>query len=215
MSDDDDDTFYFDMREEMFFPVFPDLPGDDDIDLRYYDDPGSYGVTGPIKHWCLLVEIVQKIPYPRPTFKVKDKDNNELLVGFYFDNDVKMPAIWEKRCKEGGVMAIMYAVAHDFLDGQHGVRVEEVENVKFLPCSLSTLFRIGDDLDLKPVSKICARCKKPGGLQCSRCSVTKYCGKECQVADWKARHKNECIAIQQVLDWKKRDWADFEEYWQD
>ena len=116
--------------EQMFFPVFPDLPGDDDLDLRYYDDPGSYGVIGPIKHWCLLVEIVQKIPYLRPTFKVKDKDNNELLVVFYFDNDVKMPAIWEKRCKEGGVMAIMYAVAHDFLDGQHGVRVEEVENVK-------------------------------------------------------------------------------------
>ena len=46
----------------MHFPTFAELPDDYDLDLRYYDDPGSDsdGITEPIKHWCLLAEIVQR-----------------------------------------------------------------------------------------------------------------------------------------------------------
>ncbi|KAF8966137.1 hypothetical protein BDZ97DRAFT_1658154 [Flammula alnicola] len=196
------------------FPTFAELPEDDDIDLRYYDDP-SYGVTGPIKHWCLLVEIVEQIPYLRPMFTVKDKAGKQFLVAFYLDNNIVQPKIWEKRCKVGGVIALMYATSHYFADGQHGVRVEEVENIKFLPCSLDSLLRVGDDLD-KPADNKCGSCRSPAaGLQCSRCSVVKYCGKDCQTRDWKMRHKNECVVIQQVAEWMGKDWEDFDEYWMD
>jgi len=98
--------------------------------MRYYADPGNYGVFGPIKHWCLLVEIVEPIPYLRPMFKVKDKAGNQFLIALYLDNGVELPPIWKKHCFPGGVIAIMYANKHFFMDGQLGIRVEELENIK-------------------------------------------------------------------------------------
>ena len=47
----------------------------------------------------------------------------------------------------------------------------------------------------------CARCKaphRPDGStleQCGGCKRTHYCGRDCQTADWKARHKGECAAL--------------------
>jgi hypothetical protein len=112
------------------FPTFDELPDDDDIDLRYYTDPGNCGVFGPIKHWCLLVEIVEPIPYLRPMYKVKDRSGKQFIVVLYLDNGVQIPALWKKHCFPGGVIAIMYATRHFFRDGQHGIRVEELENIK-------------------------------------------------------------------------------------
>ncbi len=31
--------------------------------------------------------------------------------------------------------------------------------------------------------------------KCSRCNVAKYCGRDCQLAHWKAGHKAECKAL--------------------
>ncbi|KAF9483722.1 hypothetical protein BDN70DRAFT_918273 [Pholiota conissans] len=208
-----DDENVLNLRDEEYFPTFDQLPYDNDVSPRYYACRPSDGAYAPIKHWCFLVEIVEKVKWIRPTFRVKDKNGRELLVMCYFDSDFETPSIWEKRCKQGGVMAMMYANFHNFMDGQTGIRVEEGGTLTFLPCSLETLLRIGDDLD-KPSSNICVLCKKPGVLQCARCSSTRYCGKECQVADWKPRHKDECIAIQQVKKWKGKEWKAFDgKYW--
>ena len=38
-----------------------------------------------------------------------------------------------------------------------------------------------------------ARLKKP--LVCSRCKAAAYCSKDCQVKDWKAGHKQECVSF--------------------
>lgn len=115
----------------MHFPTFAELPDDYDLDLRYYDDPGSDsdGITEPIKHWCLLAEIVQQIPHVRPVFSVRDKADERFTVGLFLGSRAVIPQNWARRCRTGGVIAIMYATAHDFVGGQHGVRVEEVENV--------------------------------------------------------------------------------------
>ena len=41
-------------------------------------------------------------------------------------------------------------------------------------------------------SKICTYCKEDGGdFQCSKCKVSFYCSRDCQVADWK-QHKIKC-----------------------
>lgn len=116
-----------------FFPSFEDLPedADDDLDLRYYDDSGHTGY--PIKHWCLLVEIVRHIPYLRPMYIVKDRDDKEFLVAFYLDRGVHFPPDhpnWRKWLSPGNVMAIMYAHKRAFMDGQVGVRIEDWESVK-------------------------------------------------------------------------------------
>ena len=42
------------------------------------------------------------------------------------------------------------------------------------------------------VSKVCGRCGASDNLKtCRRCGLMRYCGRECQVADWK-EHKNTC-----------------------
>ena len=39
-----------------------------------------------------------------------------------------------------------------------------------------------------------AGCQKPGTKPCSRCHIARYCGRECQLADWARRHKHGCGA---------------------
>jgi hypothetical protein len=45
-------------------------------------------------------------------------------------------------------------------------------------------------VDKRP--QLCARCGEPSTTVCSRCRSVAYCGRECQVADWKAAHKRSC-----------------------
>ena len=37
-----------------------------------------------------------------------------------------------------------------------------------------------------------AECTKAGTNRCSKCRSVRYCGRECQLADWRAGHKREC-----------------------
>jgi len=202
-----------DLRNQMHFPTFSSLPDDSDFDLGYYGEE-HYGVYAPVKHWCLLAEIVERtgIPFLRPMVTAKDKAGKEFLVALYLDNDVVLPDFWHKYCKPGNVMVIMYACSHSFMDGQIGIRVEDVENIKIFPCSLNTLLGISDELKLfNGPSKNCQSCKKPATLKCSRCSLL-YCDKDCQMRDWK-EHKNKCLAFKQVIEWRGRNWRRFDEYW--
>lgn len=113
----------------MHLPNFTSLPEDSEIDLRYFDEDRS-GAYGPVKRWCLLAEIEKVIPYLRPMFSAKDKAGRQLLVTMYLDNEVALPDFWHKYCRPGNVVAIMYANSHVFMDGQTGIRVEEVESIK-------------------------------------------------------------------------------------
>ncbi len=37
-------------------------------------------------------------------------------------------------------------------------------------------------------------------LKCARCKLARYCGKECQAADWRAAHKRACPLLCGVQD---------------
>jgi transposase len=49
--------------------------------------------------------------------------------------------------------------------------------------------------------KVCTRigCGRPANQLCDLCKQTRYCCRQCQVTDWKARHKNECRGVQANL----------------
>jgi hypothetical protein len=54
----------------------------------------------------------------------------------------------------------------------------------------------------------CHKCGKFGSLQtCSKCKRAKYCSVGCQKADWKPRHKAECLPsnVGQGKDAKEKD----------
>jgi len=41
-------------------------------------------------------------------------------------------------------------------------------------------------------------CQKFGRKKCAKCKATKYCGRKCQLAHWKAGHKRECKNYQKI-----------------
>ena len=50
-----------------------------------------------------------------------------------------------------------------------------------------------------PEANACANCLAPEGqdgsalLKCNRCGTAFYCDKDCQIAHWKAGHKQQCV----------------------
>lgn len=73
-----------------------------------------------------------------------------------------------------------------------------------------------------PDNPPCDGCSKPfaGTMQCGRCESVFYCGRECQVSHWSAKHKAECAQLKQqneetarqVLESFRefRDWTDLD-----
>ena len=54
--------------------------------------------------------------------------------------------------------------------------------------------------------KCCSYCKKPGtGKSCAKCKTAKYCSKECQIQDWKEKHKIHCLEIRRLQETIDRD----------
>jgi hypothetical protein len=87
-----------------------------------------------------------------------------------------------------------------FLDMSEGIRQENVNCSLLIKAPMSYVVATSDkllDLVDYPVSeRTCFTCGKKRGeheLQtCARCKLAKYCGRECQTADWKAGHKAVC-----------------------
>ncbi|KXN90736.1 Ubiquitin carboxyl-terminal hydrolase 15 [Leucoagaricus sp. SymC.cos] len=103
----------------------------------------------------------------------------------------------------------MYANSHQFMDFNTGIRVESNESVTILHSGLQTVRNLGKALFSEPSP--CHACGGPAKSRCSKC-IIKYCSKKCQVADWKLRHKQECITAQNMARWRNFDWSSFDHY---
>lgn len=104
-------------------PQYANL-NDKDIFPSWYDLPFHPAGTTPS---CFLAEIQQCDGFLRYRTVVKDRDDKECIVAFYPDSYDKFDF---KKLKEGHTLAIMNAYQHNFLDGSHGVRVEDMDDVR-------------------------------------------------------------------------------------
>ncbi|KAK7026156.1 hypothetical protein R3P38DRAFT_2946666 [Favolaschia claudopus] len=191
-----------DLNKELNFPPYRSLPEERCLDERYYSR------AGPKLHWCFLAEIKNQVPWIRPKYyNVKDRNEKEYLVSFHLGDPTRDQAIAEM-CRDGYTICVMYAERHLFADGQIGVRVENEDTVKTLPCTLKEFFDIRDKLAND--DGVCNLCRDPATLKCARCKLS-YCSKTCQAKDWKGVHKTECKAAQQILKWGMFDWDQFDE----
>ncbi|CAA7266779.1 unnamed protein product [Cyclocybe aegerita] len=171
----------FSLRDNEHFPSLRGITVDNIFDgntLDYYSEQGQTGILRPAKHWCLLTEIVEERQWIRPMYTVEDKAGDQFLVAFHHDYDGtpgfrvsetfgmpasrRLPESLAKNAKPGSVMAFMYAQNHMFADGQQGIRVEDLDQVKTFPCSLKTLLRIGDEVNL--TLENCQMCNKSAYL---------------------------------------------------
>ncbi|KAF9524217.1 hypothetical protein CPB83DRAFT_861638 [Crepidotus variabilis] len=200
------------LANQDYFPIFSSLPEDHKLDERYFSAPDADGGSGPLKHWCLLGEITEIIKYSRPLYKVKDKAGKVFTVACYFDNDQARPQ-WMKYTKPGNTISVMYADKHFFMDGQLGIRLEDVERVNVYLCTLNTFLELPNKVTSLRSSKNCQSCKEYARRQCESCRL-RYCDKECQKLHWAQSHKRECRAIAQIAEWKRKEWSVFHDaYW--
>lgn len=101
------------------FPPFRSLP-------EYHEDgPYRDGESGP--HWCFVGEITRNASLVRPVYHVRDLEGNTVVVGFYLDDDSDFD---RKKYKVGNTICVMHAKRKLFLDGSHGIRVEELRTVQ-------------------------------------------------------------------------------------
>ncbi|KAH9034287.1 hypothetical protein EDB84DRAFT_69377 [Lactarius hengduanensis] len=190
------------LQDEKAFPSFRECPHENDIPYTYYRGRED-GVYAPIRHWCFLGEITEKMVFNRLCLWVKDRRGSEVPANFHLDpphiGRVFTPGmsnfpvhrnVPKSLTDKGNTIAILYAQQHNFMDGSIGFRIEDADLVQFFPCTLERLLALGDcissNLSQSDGVPACKKCNtKTGARQrCSGCHVTWYCGKDCQVGDW-------------------------------
>lgn len=192
------------LQKHLYFPNFENLPEDNDIDLRYYCESPSdvYVHSHP---WCFLGEVVNddlaQISALRNRVIVKDRTGKEdIPVAFYPESGLFDFTTLRKGC----TLCVMFAEQHMFLDMTVGLRVEELDTVKVIKCSLSDLLALSKRYS--QCSECCWGCGKTSSgyssaslKKCSACKVAHYCSKECQVKDWTDTHCRFCKVIPDFL----------------
>jgi hypothetical protein len=116
---------YANFRNEESFPTFAGLPGDNDINLAFYNTTDGYHYT-PRKHWCFLAEITDIEQFLRVKLTVRDKAGATVPVAFHTDGRGTEFAQLQPR----HTIAILYAQQHGFLDLTTGIRQEEYNGIK-------------------------------------------------------------------------------------
>ena len=105
----------------------------------------------------------------------------------------------------------MMAQKHHFLDLTIGLRIEDLDMVKVIPCEMSALFSLSTFYS-KSKNKCwgCCIAVTVDDKKCSACRTAVYCSKDCQVKDWKERHRKWCKALPEFLKLTKIDYSQYD-----
>jgi len=104
------------------------------VDLTYFDEPDPNdpdALSDPIKHWCLLVEIIHVSVNADgcPVLFVKGANGHPFFIYFFVRADATALYPWRRFCRPGNVMALMYASS--YLHGDVlAVGEGEMDNIK-------------------------------------------------------------------------------------
>ena len=199
---------------EFHFPAFRHLGIDNDPDIDYWYEkmPGNFTQACT---WCFLGEITCDELSQRRVFLnrvlVRDrKGQDNIPICFY----PKQGLFDFRTLKKGHTICVMLAVQHYFLDNTVGLRIENLNTVKVIPCGLSGLLALSKSYSQR--SDSCWRCGKKereGSLKkCGACKVARYCDKDCQAKDWKDGHRKLCKAIAEFLKMARIDYSKYDEH---
>ena len=193
------------LQNRTHFPSFEQLPHENDIDTTYYKLNKRTSVWEPRLTWCFVADITNADRAQTPGFFgrnrtiVKDRDGNDgIPIYFYHDGFSYMDF---SLIKKGHTIAVLQAEVHYFMDGQIGLRIENLENVAVIKCSLDQLFSLASHFFKSRDLDVCWKCAKHSDTlrKCSSCKVAKYCDRDCQAADWRERHKTWCKAMPEFI----------------
>lgn len=168
------------LRNTITFPLFANLPAENDISPRYYAPNPQTGIYRPTRHWAFLAEIIDFTMFIRLQIDVKDNIGRVLPVWIHTDDRGKDLA---RQCQQGYTLVVTYAEKHYFMDGKVGIKLEEGSSFNVLPHSMADLMAANDAVFEEDRKEKCASCGAKGGgkgdslKMCSICKVTFYCGK--------------------------------------
>lgn len=209
------------LKKEFYFPSFRELGTDNDIDFRYWKEDHT-GTWVQACTWCFLGEITNdecsQIPFLRNRVFVRDrKGKDNIPISFYPERGV----FDFRLLKKGHTVCVMLAEQHHFLDMTTGQRIESLDTIKVIPCGLNDLFSLSTFYSQS--KNTCWGCGKKttddseGAIavnlkKCGACHTAQYCCKQCQVKDWKERHRRWCKALPEFLKLTKIDYSTYNEH---
>ena len=198
------------LKNELYFPSFEGLEDDHVLDHKHYHID-SRGLWARACTWCFLGEITHdetsQVSFWRNRIFVKDRHGKgNIPIAFYPERG----SFDYKTLRKGHTICIMLAQRRHFLDRSIGIRIEHLDRVRVMPCALNDLFAISTFYSQSDHHKTCWMCKKTntsddeGAVavdmkKCASCCIAQYCCKECQVKDWKERHRRWCKALPEFL----------------
>lgn len=212
------------LKSRHYFPSFQDLGDENDLDDQYWKENYYTGVWVQACTWCFLGEITDdessQIPFLRNRVLVRDRMGRENIPIFFYPER----GIFDfKTLKKGHTICVMLAERHYFLDGSIGLRIESLDTVKVIPCALSDLFAMSTFYSQCQENAACWACEKKSTdssaaasavnlKKCAACHIAQYCCKECQVKDWKERHRRWCKALPEFLKMTNIDYSKYDEH---
>ena len=196
-------------RNYQSFPTFQNLPEDNDLNLTYYRQ-SSAGYYVHSHTWCFVGEItndeVAQMDFLRNRVLVKDRrGQDDIPIAFYPESG----SFDFKTLRNGHTICVMYAHKHQFLDLTIGLRIEELNTVKVIPCCLNDLLALSKYYAQS--SDACWGCGKDDKgtgsgrgchslKKCGACKIARYCDRKCQTKDWTERHRVWCKAVPGFLE---------------
>ena len=113
---------------QRYLPDWAHLPWEDSLNTRFWTDAAGY--YAPSHHWAFIGEIVENRSLFRPGYLLRDREGTEVFIVFYLDNQVQADF---KDFRLGRTVVLYYAEKRQFVDGQVGIRIEEMTRAKVRP----------------------------------------------------------------------------------
>ncbi len=204
------------LANEFYFPAFNDLCDENDLASRYWyeETPDSYTQACT---WCFLGEITndEASQIAGPMFRnrvyVRDRSGHDSIPITFHPNRGFFDF---KTLRKGHTICVMLAEQHYFMDGTVGFRIEGLDLVKVIPCTLTDLLALSTTYSKCCDTRICWQCEHKADKQlekCSACKLARYCNVECQTTDWKQTHKRWCKAIPEFIKMTRIDYSQYDE----
>ncbi|KAL8291259.1 hypothetical protein RQP46_002237 [Phenoliferia psychrophenolica] len=187
-------------------------------DIIFFPDAGHSPMAPPDpgETWFCLYDIIEApvLPTLRPVYGIRDFNGSvPHSIAWYTSNPAE--DCREKRCEVGRTLVVKDGKLKKHMDGQVGFRIENKDTVETFAITIAPLkalnARLRSQTD-RGLVKVCFLCEKPGKSRCEKCRI-RYCSKECQTADWKKNHKNECLPLQRLQEWNILDFDPGRRLW--
>ena len=197
------------LQNTFHFPPFRYLPRENGTEEGYWRKSFS-GTLNPGCTWFFMAEITNDREsqnlHDHNIVSVRDRANQWSIPIFFYPKDGDFDF---KTLKNGSTILVTNGLKHTFFDDSIGLRIEHLDTVSVVPCSMSELQQLSklyherknvkcwwcDPSPSTTTSAEHVAMAIEGLKRCAACRTACYCSKDCQEKHWKKEHKRSCKAV--------------------